>query len=274
MNLNSFAYESHKNVSPIAIISHLNQPSHTSPSAAPLTRSLILRSSATNSHIVTCCTCRRSWSCSSLCIDDPLLDLASQLEERLFHANVALCTDFHERNAELICKSLTLRSADLALFFPVAFVADQDLVDAFRCMLLDVGEPGAYVCDGSVCEALLGCSIRYAVVAIVHGRLIPHVVEGARGIECEAATAARLAASCNIAALETSHEEQKDKLTVEAPLIRDIIHKQYTHRASIIRCCDRPEPFLSSRIPYLQFHALAIEFYCADLEVYANRRDE
>lgn len=78
----------------------------------------------------------------------------------------------------------------------------------------------------------------------------------------------------NIAAHDDTPTQDKDKLTIETPLIRDIIHQQYPHRASIIRRRDRPEPFLSSRVPYLQFHALAIEFYRADLEVYANRRDE
>jgi len=144
--LHSFAYQSHKTIFHVAIVP-ASSTGHTSSLAAPLSRPLILSASSTDSHIVTCCTRRRSWSRCSLCINDPLFDLASQLEERLFHANVALRTDFHERNAELICKSLTLRSADLALLLPVAFVTDQDLVDAFGCVLLDVGEPGAYICD-------------------------------------------------------------------------------------------------------------------------------
>jgi len=38
-----------------------------------------------------------------------------------------------------------LLGADGALFFPVAFVADEDLVDAFGGVLFDVGEPGADV---------------------------------------------------------------------------------------------------------------------------------
>jgi len=90
----------------------------------------------------------------------------------------------------------------------------------------------------------------------------------------DAATATAASNPCNIALHNNTTMQDKDKLTIETPLIRDIIHQQYTHRASIIRRRNRPEPFLSSRIPYLQFHALAIEFYRADLEVYANRRDE
>lgn len=35
---------------------------------------------------------------------------------------------------------------DGTLLFPVAFVADEDFVDAFCGMLFDVGEPGSDVC--------------------------------------------------------------------------------------------------------------------------------
>jgi hypothetical protein len=38
-----------------------------------------------------------------------------------------------------------LLGGDGALLFPVAFVADEDFVHAFCCVLLDVGEPGADV---------------------------------------------------------------------------------------------------------------------------------
>jgi hypothetical protein len=40
---------------------------------------------------------------------------------------------------------LALFRGDGALLLPVAFVADQDLVDAFTGVLLDVGEPCSYV---------------------------------------------------------------------------------------------------------------------------------
>lgn len=92
--------------------------------------------------------------------------------------------------------------------------------------------------------------------------------------EHDAATATAASNLRSIASHNTATTKKQDKLTIETPLVRDIIHQQYTHRASIIRRRDRPESFLSSRVPYLQFHALAIEFYRADLEVYANRRDE
>jgi hypothetical protein len=39
-----------------------------------------------------------------------------------------------------------LLGGDCALLFPVTLVANEDLVDAFGRMLLDVREPGADVC--------------------------------------------------------------------------------------------------------------------------------
>ena len=46
--------------------------------------------------------------------------------------------------------------------------------------------------------------------------------------------------------------------TVEALLICNIIHQQYTHGASIICGCDCSESFLAGRVPYLQLHSLAV----------------
>lgn len=62
--------------------------------------------------------------------------------------------------------------------------------------------------------------------------------------------------------------------TLKALLIRDIIHEQYPHRTSIIRRRDRPETFLSRRIPYLQLHPLAVQLDGADLEIDPDRSDE
>ena len=63
-------------------------------------------------------------------------------------------------------------------------------------------------------------------------------------------------------------------LTVERPLIRDIVDKQYPHRTSIICRCDGPEPLLPRRVPDLQLDPLAVELDGPDLEVDADGRDE
>jgi hypothetical protein len=114
----------------------------------------------------------------------------------------------------------------------------------------------------------------HAVVFEVHGGRKSPVIADTKEFDHGAATAATTADLPNTATHNDTTIQDKNKLTIETPLVRDIIHEQYTHRASIICRRDRPESFLSSRVPYLQFHALAIEFYRADLEVYANRRDE
>jgi hypothetical protein len=64
------------------------------------------------------------------------------------------------------------------------------------------------------------------------------------------------------------------KRTVEAPLIRNIVHQQNAHSTPVIRRRDGPEALLARSVPYLQLHALAVELNGADLEVDANRRDE
>jgi hypothetical protein len=79
-------------------------------------------------------------------VDDALLDVASQAEEGLFDVDVGFCAHFHERNAELVGERLALLGGNCTLLFPVALVADQDLVHALGCMLLNVGEPGTDVC--------------------------------------------------------------------------------------------------------------------------------
>lgn len=51
-----------------------------------------------------------------------------------------------------------------------------------------------------------------------------------------------------------------------------------THGSSVVRCCDRSESLLSSRVPDLQFDALAVELDRLDLEINSeantNRREE
>ena len=47
-------------------------------------------------------------------------------------------------------------------------------------------------------------------------------------------------------------------VTVEALLVRHIIHQQDSHCSSVICSCYGPEALLPSGIPYLEFHSLAI----------------
>jgi hypothetical protein len=79
-------------------------------------------------------------------VDNALLDVAREAEESLFDVDVWFRADFHEGNAELVRKRLTLFSGHCSLLFPITFVANKDLVDAFSRVLLDVREPGANVC--------------------------------------------------------------------------------------------------------------------------------
>ena len=78
-------------------------------------------------------------------VDKALLDVAGEAVKRLVDVDVALGGDLEERDAEFVGEGLALFCGDGALLFPVALVADEDLVDAFRGVLLDVGEPCADV---------------------------------------------------------------------------------------------------------------------------------
>jgi len=78
-------------------------------------------------------------------IDQPRLDIRCERVEGLVNVDVALCADLEEGDAEFVCKRLALFCGNCALFFPVALVANEDLVDAFGGVLLDVGEPCADV---------------------------------------------------------------------------------------------------------------------------------
>src|SRR5947207_15819516 len=55
--------------------------------------------------------------------------------------------------------------------------------------------------------------------------------------------------------------------TAKAPLIRHIINQQYSHGAPVVSCRDGPKSFLTCCVPYLQLDTLAVEVYCANLEV-------
>ena len=61
--------------------------------------------------------------------------------------------------------------------------------------------------------------------------------------------------------------EDLTALTVETLLVRDIIHQQDSHGASIVCRCDRAKAFLPSRIPDLKLHSLSIQLNRPNLEV-------
>ena len=78
-------------------------------------------------------------------IDEALLDVRGERVKGLVDVDVALGRDFEERNAEFVCERLAPFCADSALLFPVALVANEDLVNALGGVLLDVGKPCADV---------------------------------------------------------------------------------------------------------------------------------
>lgn len=90
----------------------------------------------------------------------------------------------------------------------------------------------------------------------------------------EAVSQGYLNAHLRLLIAKTKGNRWTEERTVETPLISDIVHKQDTHGAAIVRCCDCPESFLSCSIPYLQLYALAIKFNCADFEVDTDCRNE
>jgi hypothetical protein len=65
----------------------------------------------------------------------------SQREESLLNLDVALCRRLEEAETKLVRELLTLLLRDDLLVRPVALVSDEDLVDTFRGVLLDVRVP-------------------------------------------------------------------------------------------------------------------------------------
>lgn len=79
-------------------------------------------------------------------INQPLLDVGSERVKGLVDVDVALCADLEEGDAEFVCKGLATFCTDDTFLFPIALVANENLVDALGGVLLDVGEPCADVC--------------------------------------------------------------------------------------------------------------------------------
>jgi hypothetical protein len=67
-----------------------------------------------------------------------LLNLRGKAVERFVDIDIILGGDLEKRNTEFVSQFLSLLGRYRSLFFPVTFVADKDLMDAFAGMLLDV----------------------------------------------------------------------------------------------------------------------------------------
>ncbi len=61
-----------------------------------------------------------------------------QSEECFFYALIYFCRRLHEFDAELVSKLPSLLFCDDFLVRPIRFVANEDLVNSFRSVLLDV----------------------------------------------------------------------------------------------------------------------------------------
>jgi hypothetical protein len=78
-------------------------------------------------------------------VNKPGFDIRRERVKGLVDVDVALRRDLEEWDTELVRKRLSLLCGNSALLFPVALVADEDLVDALGGVLLYVGEPCADV---------------------------------------------------------------------------------------------------------------------------------
>jgi hypothetical protein len=70
-----------------------------------------------------------------------IVTLPCKHEKGLLDTFVNFRRGFHELDAELVSEGFALLLRYSAFICPVAFVADEDLVHAFRGMLFDVGVP-------------------------------------------------------------------------------------------------------------------------------------
>ena len=89
------------------------------------------------------------------------LILPGQREECLLDTLICLCTGLEESQAELVRELLSLIERDRSLLVPVTLVANEDLVDTSRGVLLDIRVPSSdvYFCQNA-CKGLLTHSRR------------------------------------------------------------------------------------------------------------------
>jgi len=79
------------------------------------------------------------------CVDYSFLNVGGEGVEGLLNVDVALGRDLKKGDAELVGELLALLGADSTLLFPVAFVANKNLVNALAGVLLDIREPCANI---------------------------------------------------------------------------------------------------------------------------------
>lgn len=140
-------------------------------------------------------------------------DAPGKCEERLLDALVDLCRGLHELDAELVGKLAALLFSHRALVRPVRLVANENLVYAFRGVLLDVRMPGADICGS-------GCALCYTEMTRANA--------GGRSAEPRQTT---------------------ELLTIKRPLVGDVVHQQDAHSTAVVRGRDRPEALLARSIP-------------------------
>ena len=73
----------------------------------------------------------------------PSVDLPSKCEESLFYTFIDFRWGLHELDTEFISQFSSLFFGNSTLLGPVWFVSDENLIDTFRGMLLNVGMPCA-----------------------------------------------------------------------------------------------------------------------------------
>jgi hypothetical protein len=75
------------------------------------------------------------------------MDEPCQCEKRLLDTLVHLCRSLHEQvDAQLISELARLLLCNRPLVRPVRLVADEDLVDIFRDILVDIRVPCSDIC--------------------------------------------------------------------------------------------------------------------------------
>lgn len=75
-------------------------------------------------------------------------------------------------------------------------------------------------------------------------------------------------------AWETKVFANRAELTLEGSLIGHIVDEEDSHRTTVVCRCDGAEPFLACCVPYLEFHSLAVQLDCADLEIDSDGGNE
>ncbi len=85
------------------------------------------------------------------------MNIPREREESILDTIIVLCRRLHEANTKFIREFATLLFCNCTFIRPVRLIADQDLIDTFRSMLLDVCVPGSNIW-GDMFQVTLGNS--------------------------------------------------------------------------------------------------------------------